>query len=125
MKYPVKGRITSKFGARPHPVTKEPDFHNGIDIAVSLNTQVIAPANGKVVNIYENAQGGKQLILEHSDGIRTGYAHLSSYNVVRGQNIKAGQIVALTGNTGQSTGPHLHLTVTVKGKKVDPEKYFS
>lgn len=125
MKYPVKGRITSKFGARPHPVTKEPVFHNGIDIAVSLNTQVIAPANGKVVNIYENAQGGKQLILEHSDGIRTGYAHLSSYKVVRGQNIKAGQIVALTGNTGQSTGPHLHLTVTVKGKKVDPEKYFS
>lgn len=124
MKYPVKGRITSKFGDRQHPVTKENSFHNGIDIAAPLYTQVIAPADGKVINIYENAQGGKQLILEHADGMRTGYAHLSSYKVVRGQNIKVGQIVALTGNTGQSTGPHLHLTLTVKGKKVNPEKYF-
>lgn len=124
MKYPVKGRITSKFGNRLHPVTKEPNFHNGIDIAVPVNTQVVCPANGKVVNIFENAQGGKQLIIEHTDGLRVGYAHLSSYKVVRGQNVKQGQVIALTGNTGQSTGPHLHLTVTEKGKKYDPEIYF-
>lgn len=125
MRYPVKGRITSKFGVRKHPITKDESFHNGIDIAVLMNTQVLCPMAGKVVNIFENATGGKQLIIDHENGMRTGYAHLSSYKVVRGQAVKAGQVIALTGNTGQSTGPHLHLTLTVGGKKVDPEKYFA
>ena len=110
---------------RKHPVTKDESFHNGVDIAAAMYTQVLSPKAGTVVNIFENATGGKQLIIEHENGMRTGYAHLSSYKVVRGQAVKAGQVIALTGNTGQSTGPHLHLTVTVGGKKVDPEKYFS
>lgn len=125
MKYPVIGTITSKFGNRIHPVSKISTFHNGVDIAVPVGTEIKSPLAGKVVNVYENEAGGKQLIIDHDNGMRTGYAHLSGYKVARGQRIKEGQVVALSGNTGKSTGPHLHLTLTVNGNKVDPQSYFS
>jgi len=126
MKYPVSGRVSSKFGYRTHPVTgAQSNFHNGIDIAVPIGTPVLSPANGKVKSVYSNSSGGIQMIVEHTNGFRTGYAHLSQTNFSPGQSVIKGDVIALTGNTGASTGPHLHLTLRKDGQLVNPEEYFT
>lgn len=124
MKYPVSGRITSKFGDRTHPITKQKSFHNGIDIAVPSGTDVISPEAGKVISVYSNSTGGNQLIIEHSNGFRTGYAHLQKSLVKVGDSVSKGQVVAKSGNTGASTGAHLHLTLRKAGALVNPELFF-
>jgi murein DD-endopeptidase MepM/ murein hydrolase activator NlpD len=124
MKYPVKGRVTSKFGYRKAPTAGASTGHNGLDIGVPIGTAVICPANGTVKNVYSNNAGGNQLIIEHTNGFRTGYAHLSKTLVSIGEKVKEGQKVAETGNTGISTGPHLHLTLRKNGELVNPEDYF-
>lgn len=122
---PIIGVITSKFGYRIHPVTKQSTYHNGIDIAAPVGTKIYAPASGKVENLYSNAAGGLQLIIKHDNGFKTGYAHLSKILYPIGTKVRKGQIIALTGNTGATTGPHLHFTLTNElGEKVDPEKYI-
>ncbi|MCO5258667.1 MAG: M23 family metallopeptidase [Crocinitomicaceae bacterium] len=118
MKLPVNGRITSRFGNRGS------GFHNGLDIAVPQGTPVLAPKSGTVKNVYSNTQGGNQLIIDHTQGFRTGYAHLSKSVVSIGQKIRKGQVIAYSGNTGHSTGPHLHLTLRKNGELVNPEDYF-
>lgn len=119
--WPVKGRISSKYGNRTHPVTGAKSFHNGIDIAAPTGTDVLAPADGVVSKISWHNGGGNQLHIKHDNGYTTGYAHLSSYAVKVGDKVKKGQKVAEVGNTGASTGPHLHLTVRDKsGNLVDP-----
>lgn len=125
MKYPVKGKITSKFGNRTHPITGVKSGHNGVDIAVPIGTAVISPADGKVTSVYFNSAGGNQLIVEHTNGFRTGYAHLKSAAVAVGARVKQGQIIAYSGNTGASTGPHLHLTLRKNGVLVNPEDHLS
>ena len=124
---PVSGRVTSRFGYRPHPVTgKASSYHNGVDIAVPLGTAIIAPADGTVTTVNSTAAGGLQVIITHTNGWRTGYAHLSSQLVRQGQTVRQGETIALSGNTGQTTGPHLHFTLTdPSGNKTDPEKYFT
>jgi len=122
---PVQGRITSPFGDRVHPVTKTEEFHNGVDLAAAIGTPVVCPLPGKVNQVYNNDIGGLQLIIVHTNGWRTGYAHLSKVNVKVGDTVKDGQIVALTGNSGRGTGPHLHFTLTdTANNKVDPAKHF-
>jgi len=122
---PVPGRLTSPFGNRINPVTDEKQFHNGVDLAAPIGTPVLCPAAGKVTNVYTNDIGGLQLIITHANGWRTGYAHLSKVNVKEGATVKDGQIVALTGDTGRGTGPHLHFTLTNSANtKVNPIDYF-
>ncbi|MCO5260980.1 MAG: M23 family metallopeptidase [Crocinitomicaceae bacterium] len=87
-------------------------------------TPVLAPKSGTVKNVYSNTQGGNQLIIDHTQGFRTGYAHLSKSVVSIGQKIRKGQVIAYSGNTGHSTGPHLHLTLRKNGELVNPEDYF-
>ncbi|GHV46504.1 hypothetical protein FACS1894180_9260 [Bacteroidia bacterium] len=120
----AKFRISSKFGLRKAPTAGASTNHNGIDIACPTGTQVVAPADGVVKSVYSNNTGGKQLVIEHTEGWRTGYAHLSEYQVVAGQSVTQGQPIAKTGNTGISTGAHLHFTLTCNGVKIDHEKYF-
>lgn len=124
---PVKGTVTSKFGTRTHPVTgKQQTTHNGVDIAVPIGTTVAAPSDGRVEKVYSNATGGNQLIIVHTNGWRTGYAHLQQSLVRVGDNVRQGQTVALTGNTGRSTGAHLHFTLTnPNGVKQNPQDYFT
>lgn len=123
---PVKGRISSKFGNRIHPVTKVSSFHNGVDIAAPTGTPIGAPMDGEILKIYEGGPGGKQMIVIHDGGWVTGYAHLSGYNKKVGDKVKQHEIIAFVGNTGTSTGAHLHFTLTnPKGVKVDPESYFN
>lgn len=121
---PVAAKITSKFGYRTDPKTgKQNAFHNGLDLAVPLNTPIKSPMPGVVFSISTVGDGGNQIILKHDNGYKTGYAHLNKILVKKGDKIKQGDVIGLSGNTGKSTGPHLHLTLTdASGAKVDPEK---
>ena len=121
---PLLGKITSKFGYRTDPKTgKQNEFHNGIDLAVPSGTSVKSPMDGIVEAVNSGGPGGNELIVKHSNGYKTGYAHLTKALVKKGDKIQQGQLIALTGNTGKSTGPHLHFTLTdPSGAKVDPQK---
>lgn len=123
---PVIAKISSGFGYRTDPKTgKKGEFHNGIDLAVPTGTPVKAPMDGVVSLVNSGGDGGNQIIIRHSNGYYTGYAHLSRLLVKKGDRIKQGDVIALSGNTGKSTGPHLHLTMTdPAGAKIDPGKYL-
>jgi murein DD-endopeptidase MepM/ murein hydrolase activator NlpD len=123
---PVKGKITSKFGTRIHPITKVTSFHNGVDIAAASGTPVQAPLDGEIIKAWDTTgSGGLQMLVSHKSGWVTGYAHLSGFNKKAGDRVKKGEVIAFVGNTGASTGPHLHFTLTnPKSVKVNPELYF-
>lgn len=119
--WPVKSRrITSKFGNRNHPVLKSVKFHRGVDIAVSLGTPVYAGIKGIVTFAGKRGNYGNLVEIEGSDGIKVRYAHLSKIDVVAGQRVSDGEKVAETGNTGMSTGPHLHYEIIVDESPVNP-----
>ena len=123
---PVTGRITSKFGKRKAPIAGASTYHNGVDIAVPAGTEIKSPWDGTVLQTYSNDAGGRQMIVTHTNGYRTGYAHLSAFRARAGQQVKAGDTICLSGNTGRSTGPHLHFTLTnPDGAKIDPETIFN
>jgi murein DD-endopeptidase MepM/ murein hydrolase activator NlpD len=123
---PVTGKISSKFGRRKAPTPGASTIHNGVDIAVPVGTEVKSPWDGTVLQTYANDAGGRQMIVAHTNGYRTGYAHLSAYRARAGQKVKAGDTICLSGNTGHSTGPHLHFTLTnPDGAKIDPESIFN
>ncbi len=122
---PVEGYLTSDYGDRKDPFTGEPAFHRGMDIAATKGTPIIAAASGKVIQSSDKNNGyGKCVIIEHSSGFRTLYGHCSSLDVKVGEYVKAGQVIAKVGSTGRSTGPHLHFSVLINGKYVDPNLYF-
>ena len=119
--WPVKsGKITSKFGNRNHPVLKSVKFHRGVDIAVSLGTPVYAGIKGIVTFAGKRGNYGNLVEIKGSDGIKVRYAHLSKIDVVAGQRVSDGEKVAETGNTGMSTGPHLHYEIIVDENPVNP-----
>jgi murein DD-endopeptidase MepM/ murein hydrolase activator NlpD len=120
---PVDGRISSGFGARAAPKAGASTFHKGVDYAVPTGTTVRAPANGVVIETGTDSKLGKFVYIDHGKGTISKFGHLSDNNVVaKGQVVTAGQAIAKSGNTGNSTGAHLHYTVTVNGKPVDPTK---
>jgi len=123
--WPVNGRILSRFGEREDPFSGEGAFHTGVDISASMGTAVHAAADG-IVYAAEYAGGGygKMVIIDHGNGIRTRYAHLSAFEVVPGQEIRRGQVVARSGNTGRTTSPHLHFEVRMGGNAVNPYPYL-
>ncbi|WP_290862854.1 M23 family metallopeptidase [Flavobacterium sp.] len=124
MKLPILGKITSKYGNRVHPITGVTSFHNGIDISAPEGTEIPSISDGVVNSIYENTTGGKQLIIKHDTGFTTGYAHLKKNDFFKiGERVLQGQIVALVGNTGKSTGAHLHYTLRKNGVLVNPLSY--
>ena len=125
MRKPIKKWVvTSPFGNRTNPITFQPQFHNGIDLSTPTGSDIFSPAKGYVTEVYSNSTGGLQLVIEHDNGYRTGYAHLSSVVVSPGDRVKKGELVAYTGNTGSSTGPHLHFTLKKNGEYIDPETVF-
>ena len=126
---PVEGKITSNFGYRTAPTKGASTGHSGIDIGVPEGTPVKVIADGKVVAASGGMRGyGNGVFVDH--GIINGkhlvseYGHLSEFNVKVGDKVKAGQVVAKSGNTGVSTGPHLHLTIRENNIPVDPKKYL-
>ncbi len=120
--WPVQGRISSGYEHdRVNPVTGAVRDHLAIDIAVPVGTPVKAARDGVVKSSYITAEGGQQLILQHGEWL-SGYAHLSERRVNVGDTVKRGHVIALSGNTGASTGPHVHFTITnPAGLKVDPQ----
>lgn len=119
---PVKALITSKFGKRTNPITKKIEQHNGVDLKLPVGSKVYNPFGGVVYKVFDNAKGGKQLIVQHRNKYRTGYAHLSKVLVKEGQKVRKGMVLALSGDTGSVTGPHLHFViVNPSGVPVNPE----
>jgi len=118
-------RMTSGFGMRRHPVTKEKKMHVGIDFACKVGTEIIATADGSVSKIQNKPGGyGKLIIIDHGNEFKTYYAQLSAFKVKLGDQVKKGQVIALSGNSGMSTGPHLHYEVKKGDQRVDPIDYI-
>ena len=116
----------SGFGMRLHPVFKYKKMHTGIDVRCDVGTPILSTAYGKIIRIQYRPDGyGNNIVIEHKDGYKTLYAHLSKISVKVGENIRRGTVIGYSGNTGTSTGPHLHYEVVINGKKVDPKKYMS
>ncbi len=121
-----KYRITSPFGRRTSPTTGASTNHNGIDIATPMRTPILAPADGTIGYVVSNDAGGLQVAIDIKDhDLRVGFAHLDEATVRNGQLVHKGDIIAYTGNSGRSTGPHLHLTVKNSFGMQNPTKYFS
>lgn len=122
---PVEGYVTSPYGKRKDPFTGEPAHHNGLDIAAPKGTDVLAAASGKIIKASDTGNGyGKCVIIEHYSGFRTLYGHCSQLLVSVGDYVKAGDLIALVGSTGRSTGPHVHFSVIIDGEYMDPSVYF-
>jgi len=122
--WPAKGWVTSDFGSRISPFTGRPQQHSGMDIANRVGTPVSASADGIVVKVGRDTSLGKFVEISHGYGIKTVYGHLSETFVRVGQRTKRGEKIAAMGNTGRSTGPHVHYAVSVNGLNVDPERYI-
>ncbi|HPR31743.1 MAG TPA: M23 family metallopeptidase [Prolixibacteraceae bacterium] len=116
---------SSGWGMRIHPIYKVPMFHWGIDFVAPRGTNVYASGDGIIEAVNTERTGhGKHIIVDHGFGFKTLYAHMSKFNVKKGQKVKRGEIIGYVGNTGTSTAPHLHYEVEKNGKKVDPKYYF-
>ncbi len=122
--WPVRGWLSSPFGTRISPFTNEKEFHKGIDISARKNTPIVAPADGIVVYVGRKAGYGRMLHIDHGHGVLTKYAHLQKALAKKGQRVGRGQRIALVGNTGHSTGPHLHYEVHRNGIPMDPLRYI-
>ena len=122
---PVEGVITSACGERTNPILGKRELHNGLDIAVAEGTDVIAVKSGTVTEVRTSATYGKVLKYDTTDGYTVMYAHLSKVLVQKGEEIRQGQVVAKSGNTGLSTGPHLHYSLWKDEELLDPMEYLS
>lgn len=123
--YPTFGRLSDGWGLRFHPILGSLEFHNGIDIANATGTPIYATADG-VVRVVDYESGyGKRIIISHQEDYESMYAHLYSYQVRVGDRVNKGQIIALMGDTGLSTGPHLHYEVIKNGEKINPIAYLN
>ncbi len=124
-RWPVRGRLSSGFGMRRDPFTGTRRFHNGIDIVNRPGTPVRAAMSGRVVHV-ENQPGnyGKFVIMRHPRGYQTLYSHLDRITVSSGQYLSQGQQLGLLGNTGRSTGPHLHFSIIENGQFINPMRHL-
>lgn len=117
---PVNGEITCPFGFRNHPITGKTDFHRGIDIAVPVGTDIHAVLDGEAEEIGEDRINGKYIVINHGNGLKTIYCHCEEILAPISANIRRGERIAKSGNTGLSTGPHLHFAVMYQNKYYDP-----
>jgi murein DD-endopeptidase MepM/ murein hydrolase activator NlpD len=122
--WPTKGWLTSRYGYRTSPFTGREQFHAGLDIAGAKGTVVVATARGKVVFAGKRGPLGDSLIIDHGYGVRTQYGHIDEVFVKRGDAVERGDKIASLGNSGRSTGPHLHYVVEVNGKTRNPLDYI-
>jgi len=122
--WPVKGWVTSGFGPRISPFTEKPAWHDGLDIGAAPNTPVRAPAQGRITSTGYDPKLGNMVRVDHGYGVETLYGHLAKAVVKEGQRVERGDVIALVGSSGLSTGPHLHYMVKVNGQALDPRKYI-
>lgn len=122
--WPVKGWVTSGFGPRISPFTEKPAWHDGLDIGAAPNTPVRAPAQGRITSVGYDPKLGNMVRVDHGFGVETLYGHLAKALVKEGQRVERGDVIALVGSSGLSTGPHLHYMVKLNGQALDPTKYI-
>ena len=123
--YPTSGRLSSGFGYRPDPFTGARRFHNGIDLANATGTRVVATMSGRVADVGDRPSGyGKYIIIKHSNGYQSLYGHFSKITVRKGQYVYQGDKIGEMGNSGRSTGPHLHFSVYKNNIPVNPLTYL-
>ena len=123
--WPTIGWVTSEFGYRVSPFTGKREFHRGIDIATEIGKAVLAPADGIVSNVSKQRGMGNMVKINHGSSVVTVYGHLlKKGNVKKGQKVKRGDIIGYVGNSGRSTGPHLHYGVCVNGVFVNPRRHL-
>lgn len=122
--WPTVGDISSGFGKRLSPFNGQETVHDGIDIANSTGTPVVATAAGTVIDSGVVGGYGNTVTIDHGNGIVTLYGHASQLTVAAGQKVAKGDVIALMGSSGRSTGPHLHYEVRVQGKAVEPSGFM-
>jgi murein DD-endopeptidase MepM/ murein hydrolase activator NlpD len=122
--WPVNGRLLSRFGDREDPFSGEGAFHTGVDISAAMGTPVHAAADGIVYSAEYEAGYGRMVVIDHGNGMKTRYAHLSRFEVVPGEEIRRGQVLGLSGDSGRVTSPHLHFEVRMGGSAVNPYPYL-
>ncbi|HIZ56511.1 MAG TPA: M23 family metallopeptidase [Firmicutes bacterium] len=121
---PVSGVVSSPFGYREHPISGDPDFHKGTDIAAPAGTDIYAALEGTVITAQESSSLGLYIELSHGDGLITRYAHCSELIATVGTKVRQGEVIAKVGSTGNSTGNHLHFQITKDGAAVNPTWLF-
>jgi len=122
--WPVVGRITGVFGERLDPFSGEGAFHSGLDIASRYGDEIRATGDGIVDTVEQRAGYGKLVIVDHGFGVTTWYGHLSGFNVQVGMRVKCGDVIGYEGDSGRSTGPHLHYEVRIYNTPVNPWRYL-
>jgi murein DD-endopeptidase MepM/ murein hydrolase activator NlpD len=122
--WPVRGYLSSDFGARADPFTGQRSRHPGIDISAPRGTEVRAPADGVVVSAGRRHAYGNAIVIDHGFDVVTRYGHLNRFNVRPGQRVRRGDVIGFVGNTGRSSAPHLHYEVWVHDKLQDPIQYI-
>jgi murein DD-endopeptidase MepM/ murein hydrolase activator NlpD len=122
--WPVVGEITSRFGERLDPFRGEGAFHSGIDIASHYGAPIRATADGVVLEVGRHAGYGRLVVIDHGFGVTTWYGHLSGYNTEVGMSVKRGDVIGYEGDSGRSTGPHLHYEVRINNTPVNPWRYL-
>jgi murein DD-endopeptidase MepM/ murein hydrolase activator NlpD len=120
--WPVRGMITSDFG--PRRLGRRPENHRGVDIRGRYGTPIVAAASGQVIYAGRDSGYGNLIVIDHGTGVRTWYGHLAAMYVRKGAKLKRGQRIGALGDTGRTTGPHLHFEVRVNGTPVNPVKYL-
>lgn len=121
---PVEGQITSSFGKRVDPVNNRKSFHEGVDFRGTIGDKIFATGDGVVKRAFKNGSFGNYVEIDHKNGYITAYAHLQNYTVAKGDKVKRGQLIGQVGNTGRSTGPHLHYEIRYKKKPVNPADFM-
>jgi len=120
---PLMGTITSKYGRRIDPINHKPGFHSGIDIRQKAGSKIMTTADGIVQEQGRSAGNGNYVFIKHGQGFVTKYLHMQKALVKKGQKVKRGQVIGLVGNTGRSTGAHLHYEIVYKNKTVNPLRF--
>lgn len=118
-------RVTSGFGQRFHPVTSRYAGHNGTDFAAPSFSKVLAIESGVVTHVGSDPISGRYLVIQHKNGWMSKYLHLSLFDVRLNEHVDKGYVIALSGASGRTTGPHLHLEISYQGRLVDPALFFS
>jgi murein DD-endopeptidase MepM/ murein hydrolase activator NlpD len=121
---PVDGSISSEFGKRPDPVNGKAAFHTGIDFRSKPGDSIYATADGVVSKAFYNGSYGNFVLIDHDNGYSTAFSHMKNFLVRPGQKVQRGQLIGYVGNSGRSTGPHLHYEVTLDGEPIDPYKFM-
>ena len=124
MIWPLSGPVTSEFGWRTHPIFGTARFHSGLDIGGDYGLPIYAAASGTVIHAGWISGYGNTVIIDHGGGVTTLYGHNDSLNVGVGQTVSQGQVIAMCGSTGNSTGPHCHFEVRENGEPVSPYSYL-